>query len=54
MSDPLWQRSRFFRFTLYGLLALPLIGFHIYEGLILLALIGLVVEFACYPGKPTK
>jgi hypothetical protein len=51
MKEPLWKRSRLFRFALYGLLALAMGVFHLYEGLILLALIGLVVEFACFPGK---
>jgi hypothetical protein len=51
MDEPIWKRSRLFRFVLYGLLALPLLWFHLYEGLILLALIGFVVEFACFPGK---
>jgi hypothetical protein len=50
-TDPLWKRSRALRFTLYGLLSLPLCLFDLYEGLILLGLIGFVVEFACFPGK---
>ncbi|MGD8588663.1 MAG: hypothetical protein PVG22_07495 [Chromatiales bacterium] len=51
MNLPIWKRSRVFRFACYGLLILPLCLFHLYEGLILLALIGFVVEFACFPGK---
>ena len=51
MQPPLWKRSRGLRFAFYGLLALPLFWFHLYEGLVLLALIGFVVEFACFPGK---
>ena len=51
MSEPLWKRSRAFRFALYGVLSLPLCLFHLYEGLILLGLIVFVVEFACFPGK---
>ena len=50
-QEPIWKRSRAFRFALYGLLSLPLCVFHLYEGLILLGLIGFVVEFACFPGK---
>ncbi len=51
MGEPVWKRSRWFRFALYGLLALALFWFHLYEGLLLLALIGFLVEFACFPGN---
>jgi len=50
-DEPLYKRSRAFRFALYGVLSLPLCVFSLYEGLILLGLIGFVVEFACFPGK---
>ena len=50
-NEPLLKRSRAFRFALYALLSLPLCVFNLYEGLILLGLIGFVVEFACFPGK---
>lgn len=54
MDEPLWKRSRPLRFACYAALALPLVWFHLYEGLILLALIGFVVEFACFPGKRSR
>jgi hypothetical protein len=51
MKFPIWRRSRLFRFAGYALLGLPLLWFSLFEGLILLALVAFVVEFACFPGK---
>jgi hypothetical protein len=51
VADPLWRRSRSLRLAGYFLFASPLLWFGLYEGLILLMLIGFVVEFACFPGK---
>ena len=50
--EPVWKRSRLLRFGLYLILGIPLVWFSLYEGLILVALVGFVVEFACFPGKP--
>ncbi|MBL3528059.1 MAG: hypothetical protein JMN27_10755 [gamma proteobacterium endosymbiont of Lamellibrachia anaximandri] len=50
MTDPIWKRSRLFRYGLYFSLGLPLVWFSLYEGLVLLVLIAFVVEFACFPG----
>lgn|GEM_PF-4122005 len=47
---PRWRR-RPWRFALYILLGLPLVWFSFYEGLVLILLVGVVVEFACFPGK---
>jgi hypothetical protein len=44
-----WRTKRPIRITLYLLLAALLGAFHLWEGVILLALIVLVVEFACFP-----
>ncbi len=51
MAEPIWKRRRSFRYLLYFLLGLPLLWFSLYEGLILVVLVGFVVEFACFPGK---
>jgi hypothetical protein len=51
VKPPLWKRNRVLRFGFYGVLAVPLLWFHLYEALILLVLVGFVVEFACFPGK---
>jgi len=50
-QQPIWQRSRLFRYGLYLILGLPLFWFSLYEGLILVVLVGFVVEFACFPGQ---
>ena len=44
-----WRKKRPLRLTLYLLLAAALGFFHLWEGVILLVLIVLVVEFACFP-----
>lgn len=54
MSDPIWKRSRIFRYLLYFSLGIPLLWFSLYEGLILVVLVGFVVEFACFPGKKSS
>lgn len=51
LKQPVWKRSRLFRYALYLALGLPLVWFDLYEGLVLVVLIGFVVEFACFPGK---
>lgn len=51
MNEPSWKRSRLFRYLFYFTLGLPLVWFSLFEGLILLVLVGFVVEFACFPGK---
>ncbi len=53
MDEPYWKRNRLFRFALYFSLGIPLAWFSLYEGLILIVLVGFVVEFACFPGKKT-
>lgn len=51
MDQPIWKRNRLFRYLLYLTLGLPLVRFSLYEGLILVVLVGFVVEFACFPEK---
>ena len=51
MNEPIWKRSRLFRYTLYFALGIPLVWFSLFEGLVLVVLVGFVVEFACFPGK---
>lgn len=44
-----WRTKRSLRITAYLLLAALLGAFHLWEGVFLLALVVLVVEFACFP-----
>lgn len=44
-----WKQKRPFRLTIYLLLAAALGAFHLWEGVILLVLLALVIEFAFFP-----